>query len=71
MTPRPVGRQFGAGGSSQNDVFGAPMTVTRQTGTGRAIRRECARLRNLGPITARGVRFADVQLPVANILYLT
>ena len=36
MTPRPVGRQLGGGGSSQNDVLGAPMMVTRQTGTGRA-----------------------------------
>jgi len=37
MTPRPAG-QLGGGGSSQNDVFGVPMTVTRQTGTGRAYR---------------------------------
>jgi len=36
-TPRPLGRQLGGGGSSQNDVFGAPMMVTRQTGTGRAL----------------------------------
>ena len=34
MTPRPVGRQLGGEGSNQNDVFGAPMMVTRQTGTG-------------------------------------
>jgi len=39
MTPHPAGRHLGGGGSNQNDVFGAPMMVTRQTGTGRAYRR--------------------------------
>ena len=46
MTPHPAGRHLGGGGSNQNDVFGAPMMVTRQTGTGRAYRRLFARLRS-------------------------
>jgi hypothetical protein len=67
MTPRPLGRQLGGGGSSQNDVFGAPMMVTRQTGTGRAYR-ECARLRNSGLITFREARFGGLQIQIADCL---
>src|SRR5262245_24269833 len=58
MTPRPVGRQLGGEGSNQNDVFGTPMMVTRQTGAGRAYQAATRATSQRGPVTERSGRWS-------------